>query len=1337
MACNGDEECDIKPGKVTPKKLPKQSGGGGHEFVTELPDTGDEGVEYVLMDDISDCSTYKGTYVYNEECGGWIATSGSGGGGTIERYTFEKTDTGWRAKRNNTVIFTYVDKDTIDTYENTANGFQITRNGVVIFTHTDGGGGDCKEYTITATDDGWVFKEDGVTKFTYTEPANDPSDGTYFTSGTLTEAITGTTTVSAGTVTGLNVADVVVGETLIYDEAGTVGRVTAVSGSNLTVETITTSPGERRGTRLGAVDAKTDLPATCAAAVAMGWQTPLAGDFAYVREDSTHDNLLTEYVIQNVDSSCNITWAYSHTLNAGNYVLDIYKYGDYPSGSPIPKNADGSVTLPKDENTKYVFEDLLDGTKVVGWRVKENGASSYLYTFNATDTDTTYTFSDIVSGGKTIGWKVVDSNGTPVYSYTDRDDISDGAYLTSATLDTTITNATSVNLTDVPTLVASDIVDGETLIYDNDGTVGVVTSHTATALTVETMTVSGSGDASSYVYETSGTLDTTIGNTTTVTLSTLSDYSSTTPTASDLIEGKSLVYDADGTAGLVTAVSGANVTVKTLAVAGSGGTTNVTYAIDPNGDELLHGNFALANGEFNKHSGYTGSIAVAHLAVMPFVKTNGNIEPGSTQGTFKVPAGKTIEVDLNYTVAQDESVGTPNVRVWLWNYTDNNQPEGDVNNWHNSSAYGYGGEGGSTGYAMSCSGNFQWTNTTGHTVELGLRIDSYENHTVGFRADATTMTVKEIGRVVDPINYLDKTRGLQDTPVGNIISYMGNTVPTHYLACDGTVYNVGDYPELEAFFLKEFGSVDYFGGSASSGTWAVPDLRGEFLRGTGANSHTWTDFRGSSAREGNGSAVGVHQTSTVLPGIWTGETNDNRLIMVQHVNGRGLNPDSAQSSTNFDTSVATGTNAKNSMTTAYTSRPTNTSVKYCIKCESTLAVILSEQFKVEVKLADGGAKQWANGGQKNSGQILNPSTVLNGDSSMINTTDMCFVAPVDGWYNITAFMTMSSKQSTGTAWIMAFALDEDNRKLVQTPLAPRNPGNTAYDGVSDQMECSGTVFLEAGARVQLGAWSANSDLYFGNNARASFVLLTTGLEQTQVDTMLLSADEYYSTDEVLVGSYLGKPLYKKTVTGLSTSLSWAGTQAFTSCSFNPSTHGFTNVEQIVECRGNLADNGSGIYKPNCGNLVLSARIRSSTEWTIYGLDDYTLNELTVYYTKTTDVADSGWTTNPYLINRPDLWEVGKEYNFGGGLYGIRATGTTTTPATSSGFALTSGQIGNITQDTPIVNNGGFGRVSSDASSGWTIHGVTVERDNKIGLPQLWTSSSVNVNYDIWFLYKKS
>lgn len=513
---NGDEECDIRPGTVTPKKLPKQSGGGGHEFVTELPEVGDEGVEYLVLTDIADCETFEGSFAWNAEAECWVQTSGSGGGGGGATYSFSETDEGWQAKRNGTVIFTYVDKDTVDSYRETAKGFEILRNGSVIFSHDEKGseyeikdfvddetgrqgwklykdgtaiythyetapkeyvfentadGWQVKEsgvvkftytdidtkyscektdtgwvfkengttkfvyddldtdtkYSIEKTDDGWVFKENGTTKFVYDTPSLTDSDGTYFVNGGLTSVIGGTTTVSDSAIQWGSTIHPVVNETLIYDANGTVARLTkagTTGGTDWEFQTITTSPGERRGTRLGAVDDHTDLPATAAAATALGWQTPLDGDFAYVREDSDYDGHLTEYVIQSVDASGNISWAYSHTLNAGNYVLDIYKYGDYPSGIPIPKNPDGSVTLPKDEDTTYDFEYIKDsdGT-IIGWQVKNHETGTVEFTYNDAASDTTYDFEDVKdTDGTVIGWRVKNHDtGAIVYTHTDTD----------------------------------------------------------------------------------------------------------------------------------------------------------------------------------------------------------------------------------------------------------------------------------------------------------------------------------------------------------------------------------------------------------------------------------------------------------------------------------------------------------------------------------------------------------------------------------------------------------------------------------------------------------------------------------------------------------------------------------------------------------------------------------------------------------------------------------------------------------------------------------------------------------------------------------------------------
>lgn len=94
----------------------------------------------------------------------------------------------------------------------------------------------------------------------------------------------------------------------------------------------------------------------------------------------------------------------------------------------------------------------------------------YLYDKSATPSATTGKFAEFVSGGD-----------------------SDGSYLTTATLSTTINDTTVVAATDLTTLDFANIVVGETLIYDGDGTVGVITAVNGTTdVTVTTMTIVGS-----------------------------------------------------------------------------------------------------------------------------------------------------------------------------------------------------------------------------------------------------------------------------------------------------------------------------------------------------------------------------------------------------------------------------------------------------------------------------------------------------------------------------------------------------------------------------------------------------------------------------------------------------------------------------------------------------------------------------------------------------------------------------------------------------------------------------------------------------------------------------
>lgn len=178
------------------------------------------------------------------------------------------------------------------------------------------------------------------------------------------------------------------------------------------------------------------------------------------------------------------------------------------------------------------------------------------------------------------------------------------------------------------------------------------------------------------------------------------------------------------------------------------------------------------------------------------------------------------------------------------------------------------------------------------------------------------------GSGTDPIFY-------NDSPIGTIIAYMGITAPKDYLACDGTIYNIVDYKELAEYIKVQFGTYNKFGGNGTT-TFAVPDLRGEFLRGTGTNSHS---------NQGSGENVGSHQDGTEIPQFGfssttmysygsplTGAVSTNKadnIYKSESYSGDALS---------FNKTVTFSSSSNNILT----ARPTNTSVLYCIKYNTSV-----------------------------------------------------------------------------------------------------------------------------------------------------------------------------------------------------------------------------------------------------------------------------------------------------------------------------------------------------------------------------------------------------------------
>lgn len=164
-----------------------------------------------------------------------------------------------------------------------------------------------------------------------------------------------------------------------------------------------------------------------------------------------------------------------------------------------------------------------------------------------------------------------------------------------------------------------------------------------------------------------------------------------------------------------------------------------------------------------------------------------------------------------------------------------------------------------------------------------------------------------------------------NNPTGTIISFMGLVAPEGYLICDGSEINIADYSLLASHFETQFGTKNHFGGDGTT-TFALPDLRNEFLRGY----HSGADTQLSGE-------VGMHQDATEHVNVYQKDTvNQIGMFLTKHevgMNGQAYNTDTETSANNYvTTSTYNSAGGSTSGRTAYySSRPTNVAVLYCIK----------------------------------------------------------------------------------------------------------------------------------------------------------------------------------------------------------------------------------------------------------------------------------------------------------------------------------------------------------------------------------------------------------------------
>lgn len=237
------------------------------------------------------------------------------------------------------------------------------------------------------------------------------------------------------------------------------------------------------------------------------------------------------------------------------------------------------------------------------------------------------------------------------------------------------------------------------------------------------------------------------------------------------------------------------------------------------------------------------------------------------------------------------------------------------------------------GYFYKCSEDTSTTPSTYSWVNVKVQDGTISRDLSQSEYDALPDAEKNDGTVyyiTDAVIFNPNTAVCGFTPIGTIISVMGNTAPKNYLACNGQVVNILTYPELANYFEEQFGSKNKFGGDGVT-TFAMPDLRGEFLRGTGTNSHN---------TQGNGASVGTHQDSTELPNIGVSRSSSGGLgiyaLDIPTTNNESDGPYIFDSVYNRYTSgknawfTATSEYSQSTVNGVFRVRPTNTSVLYCI-----------------------------------------------------------------------------------------------------------------------------------------------------------------------------------------------------------------------------------------------------------------------------------------------------------------------------------------------------------------------------------------------------------------------
>ena len=224
------------------------------------------------------------------------------------------------------------------------------------------------------------------------------------------------------------------------------------------------------------------------------------------------------------------------------------------------------------------------------------------------------------------------------------------------------------------------------------------------------------------------------------------------------------------------------------------------------------------------------------------------------------------------------------------------------------------------------------------------------------------MPAEDMGDVIDELPTGGNIAVTGYVPLATIIQYYGETAPDFFLACDGATYNKADYPEL-AELLLGLTTHSQYEVDGDDTKFKVPDLRGEFLRMTGTNSHT---------DQGDGANVGVHQNATKQTNV---TVYNSELYFIPDVGQQLSAPDFTTKGAKYQYLTNATKKGDGAYDAIFSARPTNTSVLFCIAYKDIYSNPMND-YSTDEKVVG----TWING------DTLYQKTIVDTLPTTVNTT---------------------------------------------------------------------------------------------------------------------------------------------------------------------------------------------------------------------------------------------------------------------------------------------------------------------------------------------------------------